>query len=91
VRSVRTRDFRKLYGALSDDIRTKAQKSFELWKANTSHPGLYFKQVDSEDDMWSARIDMNYRALCMKTEQQGETVYVWFWIGPHDEYERLIS
>jgi hypothetical protein len=41
--------------------------------------------------MWSVRVDRNYRALCMKTEDGGETVFVWFWIGPHDEYERLLG
>ena len=41
--------------------------------------------------MWSARIDLDYRALCMKTREADETLYVWFWIGPHDEYERLIG
>jgi hypothetical protein len=91
MKSVRTREFRKRYDALPESIREKVQKSFELWKANTSHPGLYFKQVDADKDMWSARVDLDYRAVCMKTEESGQTVYVWFWIGPHDEYERLIG
>ena len=91
MRSVRTHAFRRLYEALAEETRDKAQRSFELWKADTSHPGLYFKQVDAEENIWSARVDLSYRALCIKTEQNSETVYVWFWIGPHDEYERLIG
>jgi len=38
--------------------------------------------------VWSIRIgNTNYRALA---DVQADTVY-WFWIGPHDEYERIIS
>ena len=91
MRSVRTREFKRRYEALPLNIREKAQRSFELWKANTAHPGLFFKQVDVEEDMWSARVDLEYRAVCMKTSEAGATLYVWFWIGPHDEYERLFS
>ena len=36
---------------------------------------------------WSARIDDNFRILA---KVDGDTAY-WFWIGPHAEYERLIS
>ena len=91
MRSVRTQEFRKRYDSLSADIRTKALKSFVNWKNDSSHPGLFFKLVDSEVNMWSVRVDLDYRALCMKTVLDGETMYVWFWIGPHDEYERLIG
>ncbi len=91
MRSVRTREFKRKYELLPEHIREKVQKSFELWRANTRHPGLAFKQVDAEEDMWSVRVDLDYRALCMKTSEADETLYVWFWIGPHDEYERLIG
>jgi Txe/YoeB family toxin of Txe-Axe toxin-antitoxin module len=37
--------------------------------------------------VWSARIDENFRVLA---KVDGDKVY-WFWIGPHVEYERLIS
>lgn len=36
--------------------------------------------------VYSARIDLNHRALGIL---DGDTI-VWFWIGPHDEYERLL-
>ena len=36
---------------------------------------------------WSARVSRGYRALA-KERKEG---LVWFWIGPHDEYERLIG
>ena len=48
-------------------------------------PPLHFKKVGR---VWSIRIGITgYRAL---GDLRGDTVY-WFWIGPHDEYERIIS
>jgi len=47
------------------------------------HPSLHFKRAGL---LWSVRINEAYRAL--GREQDG-TLY-WLWIGPHDEYERLI-
>jgi hypothetical protein len=37
--------------------------------------------------MWSARVTDAYRVLAVR---EG-SVFYWFWIGPHDEYERLID
>ena len=35
---------------------------------------------------WSARVGLSHRALAI---EDGEG-FLWVWIGPHDEYERLI-
>jgi hypothetical protein len=36
---------------------------------------------------WSARVGGGYRALAMIQGDEAE----WFWIGPHDEYDRLLN
>ena len=51
------------------------------------HPSLHFKSVDSEEEIWSLRITKGYRALCLYEKD----LVVWFWIGNHDDYERLIK
>jgi hypothetical protein len=38
-------------------------------------------------DVWSARIGLHYRALA--TESGSDLV--WFWIGPHAEYDKLVG
>ena len=38
-------------------------------------------------DVYSVRVGLEFRALAF---DRG-THLTWFWIGPHDEYERLIS
>ena len=64
-----------------------ARKAFKLWKENPFHPSLHFKCVDSEEEIWSLRITKGYRALCLYEKD----LVVWFWIGNHDDYERLIK
>lgn len=61
-----------------------ADKNFELLKSNPRHPSLHLKKVGR---FWSARIGTGHRAVAVEQE----SVLVWFWIGDHDEYDRLIS
>ena len=77
--------FRPLYAALPRHIRKAADKSFALLKENPKHPSLHFKCIG--DDLWSARVGRNYRALALLCEDG----FQWFWIGPHAEYDRLIG
>jgi hypothetical protein len=65
-------------------VQLLARKNFLLWLADPTHRSLHFKKVRH---YWSARVGPNYRALA---RIQGN-VAEWFWIGPHDEYERLIK
>jgi hypothetical protein len=79
-----TTKFWRAYAALPPEIRSKARKIYRLWQDNPWHPSLHF---ESKGNFWSVRIDRGWRALGRK---EGDTVY-WLWIGPHDEYERLIG
>lgn len=84
MRHVKDPSFRPFYDALPAKIRAMAAKSFALLKQDPKHPSLHFKRV--QDDLWSARIGLHYRALAIK----GEDRFQWFWIGTHAEYDRLI-
>jgi hypothetical protein len=61
-----------------------ARKNFKLWQQDPSLKLLGFKRI--KDDLWSVRAGSGFRALA--TFDDGG--YVWFWIGGHDEYERLL-
>ncbi len=50
---------------------------------NSSHPSVHFKNAGN---FWVARVDRNHRAVAV---WDGED-FLWFWIGRHDEYERII-
>jgi hypothetical protein len=64
-------------------VRAIADKSFERLKQDTRHPSLQFKPVGR---YWSARVGLDYRALAVPIDDG----FLWFWIGTHAEYGRLI-
>jgi hypothetical protein len=77
--------FRDCYERLPERIQQIARKNFALWKLNPGHPSLRFKEV--RPLLWSVRVGLDHRALAA---YEG-TTYIWFWIGSHDEYLRLIA
>ncbi len=87
MRSHTTRDFRKLFGALPHEVQERARKAYRLWQDNPSHPGLNFKQVDTANRIYSARVGRDCRVL---GTLHGDTV-IWYWIGKHEEYERELK
>jgi len=72
------------FDGLPEAVQTVARKNFELLKNNPSHPSLHFKKVGQ---LWSIRAGLNHRALAVEDGQD----FIWVWIGPHDEYRRLIK
>lgn len=75
--------FWECYQQLPTAMQHLADKNYELLKADPDHPSLYFKKVGQYR---SVRVGLAYRALGVVDED----AVIWFWIGNHDEYERLI-
>ena len=73
------------YRSLPEEVRRRADKQFALWLQNKQHPSLHFKKVGER--LWSARVDHGFRALA----RERDGTFTWFWIGSHDDYERLIA
>lgn len=73
------------YRQLPEAVQKIADKNYQLLAENPYHPSLHFKKI--RDDLWSVRVGRSYRALA--TIEDGD--YLWFWIGPHAEYDHLIS
>ncbi|MBK5970873.1 ParE family toxin-like protein [Thiorhodovibrio winogradskyi] len=65
-------------------MRRRADAAYALLRDNPRHPSLRFKKVGA---LWSARVTLDYRALAVEAPNG----YVWFWIGQHDEYEKIIG
>jgi hypothetical protein len=87
VRSRTTRQFRILLDQLPDRVQRQAQQAYELFRDNPRHPGLQFKRVSGgEPAVYSARVGVQCRALGV---DRGDYI-LWFWIGSHTEYERLL-
>ena len=76
--------FWQCYEALPEAVRTLADKQFELLKADPRHPSLHFKRIAR---FHSVRVGAHYRALAVDA-QDG---ILWFWIGTHAEYDRVVG
>jgi hypothetical protein len=87
MKSVTTSQFWKLYEGLPEDVKNRADGTYELWQINPHAHGLYFKRVGKKKPIYSVRIGSGYRALGIL---EGDTI-LWFWIGAHDEYERILK
>ena len=85
IESRTTRSFRAALAALPDEVQAQARRAYRLFQADSSHPSLRFKRVQVEN-VYSVRIGLGYRALGVL---DASTV-TWFWIGSHDEYDRLL-
>ena len=82
-----TASFRRTYNGLPQHIQRRAREAYRLFTDNPSHPSLRFRQVRPTRPIYSVRITLAYRALGII---EGDEV-IWFWIGTHGDYERLIS
>ena len=87
MKSHTTERFRKAFERLPEQVRRQAREAYKLFAQNPYHPSLHFKQVHPTRSIYSVRISMEYRALGV--QEEGEII--WFWIGSHADYDKLIS
>jgi len=74
----------RCYEALPTDLQQIADKCYALLRSDPTHPSLHLKKVDK---YWSVRVGGSHRALGVEIDEG----ILWFWIGSHSEYERLIN
>lgn len=86
IESRTTRSFRTAFAALPQEMQSHARRAYRLFRDNPAHPSLRFKKVDRTENVYSVRIGLGYRALGVLVD----ATVIWFWIGPHAEYDRLV-
>lgn len=79
--------FRKRFAELPAEVQDQARAAYRLFRGNPRHPGLNFKRIHGTDRFVSARVGRSYRAVGILSRADE---VVWFWIGPHEEYEKII-
>ena len=82
-----TRRFREELATLPKPVRRQAGEAYRLFDRDPHHPSLHFKKVHTTQPIYSARINVDYRAL---GALRGGAI-IWFWIGSHAEYEKLLK
>lgn len=82
-----TTKFWRYYEKLPKEIKKKARKMFKIFQEDPYHPSLRFKRIHSIKPIFSIRITKDYRAIGILEKDE----IIWFWIGNHEEYERIIK
>ena len=85
MKSELTRKFRACFRRLPPRVQRDARKAYRIWRENPNHPGIDFKRVGLDEPVYSVRIGRGWRALGLLEDD----MVLWFWIGPHAEYDRL--
>jgi mRNA-degrading endonuclease RelE of RelBE toxin-antitoxin system len=86
MQSQATRRSWRLFSDLPTHVQQAARRAYRLLQSNPVYPGLQFKKLEGEDNIYSVRIGHEYRALApMKKDR-----IVWCWIGSHSDYDRLV-
>jgi len=76
--------FWRAYERLPQHVRELADKNYELLKRDPRHPSLHFKTIGRYR---SVRVGAHYRALGVEVEDG----VLWFWIGSHSDYDRMVG
>lgn len=83
MRHLASPEFWEHYRNLPAPVRRLADKNFVLLQADPRHPSLHFKRVGR---FFSVRVGLSYRALGVEVEDG----VLWFWIGSHADYDKIV-
>jgi len=83
LKSLVRASFWRAYDALDPRVKLAARRAYLLFAQNPEHPSLRFKKLGGYDNVWSVRINEQYRAVGVRN---GDTIE-WAWIGSHNEFE----
>jgi len=87
MRSRTTKHFRQLLGKLPLHIQKEAVIAYKQFRIDPDHPGLNFKPIKGQPNMFSARVTEDYRVIGKRVAPD---VIVWEFIGTHTDYIRYI-
>jgi len=76
--------FWSCYKNLPKTIQELADKNYELLKQNPTHPSLHFKKIQNYFSVW---VGIRHRALGIEIDND----VLWFWIGNHADYDKLLG
>ena len=79
--------FWEAFRGLPAEVQRTARRAYRAFRANPFHPGLQFKQIHPHRPIFAVRVGLGHRALGVHHSER----IVWFWVGTHAEYNRLLS
>jgi plasmid maintenance system killer protein len=84
---LRSRRLDRLLRKLDPSLRNEAIATLRLFAQHSANRGLNFEKLRGTDDLYSIRIDRNFRIILRRTKV-ADTFEVRD-IGPHDIYRRF--
>ena len=87
MKSRTTARFRKAFAELPAEIQEQARAAYRRFVIDPAHPSLRFKPVHPTLPVYSVRVGKYYRAVGLRDEEG----VIWFWIGSHADYDKLLE
>jgi hypothetical protein len=76
-----------MFADLPEQVQEQAREAYRQFKEDPNYPSLKFKKVHPQLPIYSARVNRDYRAV----GQLDEDTVIWFWIGSHADYDKLLN
>lgn len=81
-----TKGFRDCLSKLPPQIQKLANEKYQMLLSNPQQVGIKpMVENGFKIPIWSAQVGGGHRALALKYQ----SYYVWYWIGTHEEYNRV--
>jgi len=84
-KNFRTKDFNELYFKLPAPEMRAAREAYRKFLENPYQNGLQFKKLKGQEQLYSVRISLGYRAVGLV---EGDEIY-WDWIGSKADFKKL--
>ncbi|MDT0632792.1 hypothetical protein RQM47_12585 [Rubrivirga sp. S365] len=82
-----TKGYLKRLQKLPGHVQTRTLKALDRLDQDERYPSLHFKRVSEEEGAWSVRVSQDYRMVGYRQDDH----VTWFWIGKHDDYDKLLD
>ena len=80
--------FRRDFSRLPLEVQQRARDAYRRFQVDPQHPGLQFKRLNATLPLWSVRVSDFYRMVGIRKD---DDVIIWFFIGSHGDYEKLLK
>lgn len=88
MKSSRTKDFRNLFASLPQHIKETAKKNYEIWR----EPISFQSRIQGGQGQWKHLVSQSRNWMeSLGSYGKKEEKIVWFWIGSHAKYDRILE
>lgn len=82
--SLANTDFWQCYHQLPEALQKATREAYERFMTNPGHPALRFKKLAGYPNLWSVRVNDDFRVVGFR---DGDTM-TWFFVGSHQAFDQ---